>query len=117
MWYFIFMDTGEYLRGLPNKEVTLTAQVRASDLVASLNSPSNTETFVDDSHQEGRPARLSGLAVAVDKDALELTTSISLRRQSYRLNRELGLSAFQAIRHSSPATGLAAALLVAPNQR
>jgi hypothetical protein len=86
-------------------------------LIASLSAPSNIETIVDDSHQEGCPARLSGLATAVGKDALELTTRISLRRQSYRLNREVGLSAFQALRHSSPATGLAVALLVAPKQR
>jgi hypothetical protein len=117
LWYFIFMDRGEYLRSLPDREVTLTAQGRASDLIASLSAPAKTETVVAESHQEGRPANLSVLSAAVGKDVLELTTNISLRRQSYGLNRELGLSALQALRHSSPVMGIAVASLVAPQEK
>ncbi len=107
------MDTSEYLASLPTREVTLTAQRHANDLLSSFTGLGEIDRVLATTDQGDNPSTAE-LTIALGKDTLNLVTGISLRKQTYGLNRELGLTVLESLRHSSPAIGIAVASIVTP---
>jgi hypothetical protein len=100
------MDYGEYLRGLNGQEVSLATQQEAQELLAEFQS----STHIDRAKETDE-----SFLRALGKDLIDLTVAIPTRARTYKLHRDLGLSTFQALRHSSPVDGLVIAQQVAPN--
>jgi hypothetical protein len=104
------MDFTDYLRHIPEREPTDIARQRAQDLLMRFRQPTDVERAKDLAYDS--------TIKALGSEIVEATTlKPSLRIKAYKLHRELGLTTFEALRHSSPAEGIAAAALVPRGER
>lgn len=98
------MDIGEHLKSLEAQKISLKTQQDAKDFLAEFQAPIHIT----------RATEAGGSFIqALGRDLLELTT-VPMRVRTYRLQRQVGLSTLQAVRHSSPAEGLVTAALILP---
>jgi hypothetical protein len=109
------MNEQDYLRGLPDREITMTTQKAASDFLATLAGPTHT-SVISDRLEAGDKKAILEIPLAIGQDLLEMTTQLSLRSHAYKLHRTLGLSTLQALKYSSPSMGRATAALTAPRE-
>jgi hypothetical protein len=104
----VSMNQEQYVRSLPDREVSLASQMIAKDLLIALTNPPRIAE-VSARVEEGDKLALLELPWAHTVDSLDRLTRFSSRRLAFSLNRELGLSPIEALIHSTPVTGLVAA--------
>lgn len=105
------MNQEEYVESIPDRVVSPIAQKTARDLISSLSGPTRLR-LVSRQIQEGDRLAYLQLPIATALDDMDRRTRFTPRRLAFKLNRQLGLHALEALRHSSPVTGLVAAARV-----
>lgn len=109
------MNQEQYVRSLPDREVSLVSQAIAKDLLIALTNPPRIAE-VSARAEEGDKMALLEMPWAHTFDSLDRLTHFSSRRLAFSLNKELGLSYIEALIHSTPVTGLVVAAHVTRRQ-
>lgn len=106
----MLVKNDEFLRSVSNKQVSLIGQKAARTTLHALTT--RRTTAVDNRGRKGEAVGVFEFPMALIIDGIDHLTHLPSRMLSYRLNREIGYPRLEAMRHSSPATGLEVAKLV-----